>query len=264
MNIFLRRLLITGILITGILLSNNVLAATPLPPYLDYVGDFNYCDGTNKGESWCTASGKPENSYPYRWLLTFSSMEVTQAIYTDGTYISDTYNPYGLPYDPILGSFFEIGNLYNDVPSNNLIFGPTQPSGGITGPVTFKITDGTYTYLTATLDYFIVTRDIFGTQLNPGYNLDNIYDITFDPNGNAPYSQYIAELESAYNSGTPVNFYTDFTFTTGSGDFTNDSRGTVQGQIAVTPEPVSSILFVTGGATLAFKHYRKRKKKCNS
>ena len=29
----------------------------------------------------------------------------------------------------------------------------------------------------------------------------------------------------------------------------------------VNPEPISSILFVSGGATLAFRHYRKKKKK---
>jgi hypothetical protein len=232
-----------------LLLSTTTLAADRFPPYLDYVGDFTYYDGSG---------GKPEN----RWLLTLYNIAITQVTYGDGSYASDSYNPLN---EPIVDAYIYIGNLYNDNYPNNLIFGPTQPSGGITGPVSFEIRDDTYTYLIATLDYFEATIDpIFGTRVNPHYNLDNIYDITFNPDGNAPYSRYIEELETAYNNGQPVNLFMDFAFNQGSGDFTDDSLGTISGQIVTTPEPVSSILFVSGGAILALRRYWKRKKQSPS
>lgn len=238
------------ILLTSILLiANNVLAVTAEEPMLDFTADFKYCDGINKGATWCTASGPPSNSYPYRWLLTFSGWNITGGNYIDGSY-------FGEGDDPITDAYFLIGNLYNDNYPDNLIFSGTQPSGGSTGPVSFVITDGSTTYFSATLDNFIVTNNYFGTSLNPAWTLDNITNPTF----NTSSSQYIQELESRYNSGYKINFGMDFTFLSGVNDFTTDASGSIQGKMVVTPEPVSSLLFASGGATLAFSRYLKRRK----
>jgi hypothetical protein len=248
MNISLRRLLITGILITGILLTaNNVLAVTAEEPFLDFTANFSYNDG---------ARGKAATKY----LLTFSSWNITGGNYIDGTY-------FGEGSDPITSAYFVIGDLYNDDYNQNLIFGNTNNggtgAGGVTGPVSFTITDGTTTYFSATLDNFIITDDLFGTRLNPYWDLNNITNPTFNANG----SQYIQELQARYNDGWKINFGMDFTFTSGNSGggyaFTNDASGTIQGEMAVTPEPVSSILFVTGGATLAFRRYLKKRKNNN-
>jgi len=40
-----------------------------------------------------------------------------------------------------------------------------------------------------------------------------------------------------------------------------DASGTYHGFAAIVPEPISSILFVTGGTLLAGRHYLKRKKR---
>ena len=106
---------------------------------------------------------------------------------------------------------------------------------------------------------------MFRTQLNPlrDNTVSSFTNITFNPNG----SQYIQELQTSYLSHGYLNLAMDFTFTSGSSGggwaFSDDASGSIQGKMAVTPEPVSSILFVAGGATLAFRRYLKKKKKVN-
>jgi len=254
---FKRFYLIPLILFTGILLlSSSAFAVYPYLPYLDYTANFNYCDGINKGADWCKASGAPANSYPFRWRLTFSSWNITGGNYVDGSQFGE------LSGDPITGAWFNIGYLYNNDYSNNLTFDNTQPPVESTGPVSFTITDGSNTYLSAQLNNFIITDGSFGTQLNPlfDYNKADLTNITFTPNG----SQYIEELETSYLGHGYLNLSMDFTFyngTSGGGyAFYNDANGSIEGKMAVTPEPVSSILFITGGATLAVRRFLKKKK----
>ncbi len=150
--------------------------------------------------------------------------------------------------DPIVYATFSFGTLMNS-DSNYLIFGPDP--GGSTGPVSFAI-DG---FLTGTLNNFVI-------QINEqnGYNstlewgtLSNVQQVE-----GAPSSRYIDEL--LVNGGGSGYIQMIFTPEAGGTEyFTDTSNGSVGGNIAAAPEPVSAILFITGGATLAFRRYLKKR-----
>ncbi|RJQ45450.1 MAG: hypothetical protein C4538_08455 [Nitrospiraceae bacterium] len=219
--------------------SKNAIAEYPYLPYLDYAASFSYNDGVG---------GSTANKYK----LTFSGWNITGVNYMDGSYV-------GEGIDPVTGAVISIANLYNSAYSNNLQFGST--SGG-TGSVLFTIANGGTTYLTAQLNNFIITDNLFGTQLNPlwDHTISNLTNVSFNANG----SRYIQELQTMYNSGSKINLGMDFSFNSGVNGggyaFSNDASGSIQGKIAVTPEPVSTVLFITGGAMLAVNRFRKRKR----
>lgn len=232
------------VLIASIIMLSGDVFAVNLPS-LGYVGDFNFI-----------YSHKEKGQPVYDYELTLSSMDITGGKYMDGT-------SFGEGSDPVTDAWFETSAgtavLYNS--SDNLTFGGTS---GTTDPITISLTDGSNTFFTATLNNFLVLDgSMFGTRLDPGY--ENVYSVTY--NTGAPYSQYIEELKL---TDEPFNLRMDFTFNSGtSGNglaFTEDSSGTVggtlyAGNLSVVPEPVSSVLFLTGGATLALRRYRKKKEK---
>jgi hypothetical protein len=236
MKIYLKKLSVVVLifLMSLILLSTNVLAAGKNQPWLDYSGSFRY---TNSDSSYS---------------LSLYGITISGVKYIDGTYETDIAN------DPILGASIYIGTLYNSPSPDNLHFDDTAGAGG--GAVTFEIKDDSYTYLTATLDPFdVTTADPWPfAYMNSTWILDNINNVTINPNGDAPNSRYLSELKTRKE---PANLNITFTFGSTPYDFTADSWGSIQGTLAAGPEPVSSILFVIGSAPLAFRCYRRQKRK---
>jgi hypothetical protein len=210
-----------------VLLSTNASAALE-QPYFTYTGTFSY--------DWDTKT------------LTTSVTTISSIYYSDGTAAPNYWVDPFLVDDPLIGGTFTLGTLMNSA-DNTLVFGPS--------PVSFSLDSGGTNYLTANLNNFTLIQDEYGTpQLNPGYDMDNVLNIS--TNTEVTNSKFLDEVNSF--SSPAGNLFMDFNITSGSQDFSADSSGTFSGEFSVVPEPVSTILFVTGGATLALRRYRKKKK----
>jgi len=109
----------------------------------------------------------------------------------------------------------------------------------------FEISDGTTTYLSATLTNAVLVQDGSTVRLNPGLDIVNVSGANLDP-GSSP-SRFINEFASSFGS---VRF--DLFLLVGSVDFSNNPNADRSGNInfgelrsasAVVPEP-SSVLLV--------------------
>ena len=229
MKLYFKRssIFILVLLASLVLLSANVSAATLEEPYFTYTGTFNY--------DWDTKT------------LSTSITTISTIWYSDGTAAPNYWTPPFTVDDPLIGGTFTLDPLMNSA-ENTLEFGTSS----------FSLDSGGTNYFTAYLNDFTVTTDeTFGTRLNAGYDMYHVVDIETNPS--VTTSKFLDEVNSF---STPIgNLYMNFAFAgDGAEDFSESRTGTISGEFSVVPEPVSSILFVTGGATLAFRRYRKKKK----
>lgn len=209
------------------LLSSSVFAQAA-PPYVSIVGGtFNYNADTN--------------------ALSVTMGSIGTVAYADGGFAFDW------SVDPLWGGTFTIQGLTNgDGPGENWQFGVPGNS-----PV-FRLFDyyGNERLNALIFDFEVVQNgSLF--EVNANFDRDNVGGFNISPND--PSSKFIDDVNS-FSPEPWGNLYMKFNFTdNGPNDFTQTQSGTVSGTFTVVPEPVSSVLFVTGGTTLAFIRYRRKK-----
>jgi len=233
-----RKKFLAGVLVlfaSVLLISTSSFAAGPYVPYLNYSASFDW----NK-----TAPNQ----------LNIFNTDIYGVTYLDGSYITSG--------DLILGAYITISSLYNTATYNKHF------DNGSGGGVTFQISDGTYTFLTATLTKMDVILGANGAAPTANSNITfSDFNLTNIVYGTGFSSRYIDELKTVVGTSGAMGLSANFSFTRTDGtvpyyDFkatTGYSTGSIQG-IVSAPEPVSSLLFVTGAVTLGFRRYFKRKK----
>ena len=211
--------------------STSVFAALETP-YFSYVGTWSYDEGTN--------------------ALTTSIDSILSIRYKDGSF--DTS-----PYDTIKYGKFVLGEdngsgggvVYNGG-ADSMVFGSTV---GVTGNMNFSVFEGDVNYFNGTMHDFSVTKDEFGTRLNPDYEADHIEITSVNSIVSSEFLDDINSIPSPFG-----NLYIDFSCSTDgcNNDFTTTTSGTLLGKfsvVSVVPEPISAFLFISGGITLVFRRF---------
>lgn len=228
-----KSLIVFVLLIFVILVSNFALAAGPYEPYLNYSASFDW------------------NRYVTNELRIFNT-DISKVTYLDGSFVTSG--------DLILGASITTGVLKNTATNN------THFDNGSGGGVTFQISDGTYTFLTATLTSMDVILGANGAAPTANSNITfSDFNLTNIVYGTGFNSRYIDELKSVVGTGEAMGLSANFSFTKADSTFpgydfkgTGYSAGSIQG-IVSAPEPVSSLLFVAGATVLGFRSYFRRK-----
>ncbi len=194
-------------------------------PYLDWTDGYDY-NGTT---------------------LTFPNSSVSWVWYMDGSFANQGISSVIPFYDPIVGQSVVIGDLYNDW-GGALAFGA---SGG--GSVSYSIGS----VFSADLDFFDVTTSC-GTSGAPGcvnydFGVINLSNVNIS---NSIGSQYLTELESQLALGYDLSMRV--TLKNGPATFTAPESGNADGKMVLVPEPISAVLFISGGGLLAARRFRRR------
>lgn len=143
---------------------------------------------------------------------------------------------------------------------------PLATQGTTFTDATLSITDGAFTYYSATLTNleFVLISGMW--RLNPGLDSSNpstlnLENIVLNP-GPIP-SAYILDLQAALGSQTTAGM--QMTLHTFNGDITGNSQSAILGGLltagAPIPEPASVFLFITGAAILGFSRRLQNKRK---
>ena len=232
------KLFVSGLIIIActLLLTPNVFAALEAP-FVTASGGFDYNADTNE--------------------LSITMGLIGTVAHSDGSYAacngSEMWCVPPTPSDPLYGGTFTISSLYNgDGAGENWTFAPL--SGSSPDFILYDYLDNER--LSAEIYDFTVVQNGSLFEVNVNFDQDNAGSII--TNSNTPSSEFISDVDSF--SLPWGNLYMKFNFSdTTATDFTEDQFGSVTGTFSVVHEPVSSVLFITGGAVLAFRRFRRSK-----
>lgn len=233
-----KSILMIIVLFASLILMSTAAMAQGLP-YASYGGGFDF----NKTTGY----------------LTFNSLMLNSLVYDDGAggmaipWVMDPYN------DPLVSDwgayegYLNLGTFQQDSSNQNLFHAMSSNNLSITSVDVYGGGTAT-TYLTGHLNSFEVINDSNGWHFNSSYNLNNVSDVAL---AGPTDSEFTNEFVANTSPGNKANLSMSFTFSSGSNGFGASTAGSAGGIIAA-PEPVSSVLFIIGGAVIGFNRFRKK------